>query len=239
MNDLPTCAFCSNTRGFTKEHIIPEWLLAELGIANDKIRAAPSFLSLRGQDRELFSRRLVFGRVCKACNEGWMSQLETAVMPVLKLLLPRDAALVGASMNLSLGARPLSLWVLKTAGMLNLGTDYRKIIPAAHIAGVKQGVLPSHTFVSAGFCATSAVSWCQSQQFMWLGSAGPAVPEPSYKVSFQFGHLLLQVAHLAGGERDADTFRSISLWPEFKVARPGYLFEDIHHFDVHGAYVIP
>jgi hypothetical protein len=61
---------------------------------------------------------MVLGRVCRGCNNGWMSQLEAAAKPTL---LELAAGRVSVS-ELSPGRRTFARWALKTAAALNVST---------------------------------------------------------------------------------------------------------------------
>jgi hypothetical protein len=109
-----TCAFCGSRGPLTKEDAWPRWLNKQLppsapGTALD--------LSLQGNEVVRASRRTVTSyntaRVagfCKACNNGWMSELEMRAAPLLLPMIrgqrtsldPKEQAVVAE-------------WVTKTA----------------------------------------------------------------------------------------------------------------------------
>jgi hypothetical protein len=71
-----TCIFCGRRGERAKEHVFPIWLLQHLREGE----VAHDYLHLSGQGDTLSVRRhnlqkLAFGRVCAACNNGWLSEL--------------------------------------------------------------------------------------------------------------------------------------------------------------------
>ena len=84
------CIFCEEG-GLSKEHFWPEWASALLPhypnnrhveqlftTENAKLVAPPELRSRQGH-----SWTKTIRAVCKRCNNGWMSELETAVKPIL------------------------------------------------------------------------------------------------------------------------------------------------------------
>lgn len=233
------CMFCGATNDLTNEHVIPRWLLRELEKLNAPLMARHSFLTVTLSERRQVFNSLVYGVVCRTCNNGWMSGLEGEVMPYVKILLRVRSLGFLSLLQLEEGARPLSLWTLKTAGMMNAAANYRKILPEGHVRGVKKGIIPPCTYFSAGFASSSALTWRQSEQFFWESSPEANLPSVRYKVSFQFGHLLLQVAHLEGARQEDSTFRSTLLCPKFRAGVVNHSYSDLDEFDVEGGFVLP
>ena len=111
------CMFCRRRDSkISKEDVIPDW------IANKQIHGTkPDFLAQSGShelDHFPIEYRTVnsFGwkvkGPCRACNEGWMSNLEVAVAPILTPLME------GTVRNLDKDAQStLAVWAFKTALM--------------------------------------------------------------------------------------------------------------------------
>lgn len=73
------CAFCNREpERWSEEHVIPQWLLDYMGItAQDQTFQGYAMSGGEVTAQRIFAtRRLVEGRVCAACNNGWMSELE-------------------------------------------------------------------------------------------------------------------------------------------------------------------
>src|SRR5689334_2998942 len=103
------CIFCGG-RPLSKEHVWPQWIRkvqGDRGMAHYRREIAGDMTAWRDVDYNLQVKA-----VCKPCNHGWMSDLETAVQPILSSLI------VGNGRNLYRdGQRILATWATKTAMM--------------------------------------------------------------------------------------------------------------------------
>lgn len=80
-----SCIFCLSRRDLTGEHAFPVWLGKALGPSATRLgeqQFTKDGRLLRSYNAPGFS--LKSNAVCKKCNNGWMSQLETSVKPVLE-----------------------------------------------------------------------------------------------------------------------------------------------------------
>jgi hypothetical protein len=76
------CVFCDN-KADEREHIIPKWILKKLEWGR-----GPFHISFDNKTPiEMGSPEHKARVVCKACNHGWMSDLEQAVKPILSPLM--------------------------------------------------------------------------------------------------------------------------------------------------------
>src|SRR5439155_16752726 len=90
-----------------------------------------------------------FGRVCEACNCGWMSKLESKTSLLIKQLIQWNHA--RHCVLLADDADILSLWAYKTALMLNVSANYRRIVPEAHYHHLyEHKKIPENVFVDIG-----------------------------------------------------------------------------------------
>ena len=112
---------------------------------------------------------LVFGNVCKNCNNGWMSEMENQCSPILKDLISqnREAQSWGAN-----EAKLIAKWAFKTSVMINSATNYRKIISndLIRVFYCTQN-LPKKVTVELGLLNTDdkRLEWRQSQMFALYG----------------------------------------------------------------------
>ncbi len=124
------CAFCGSTKKIESEHVWPHW-------AANHFADEGTFTYYRqfigdGDEPETPSSWLQkpfewqVKAVCKACNNGWMSDLETAAKDTLF-----GAAFSGTDRDLSrAGQRTLAAWALKTAMMAeHTNVASRRAIP--------------------------------------------------------------------------------------------------------------
>ena len=102
------CLFCANYAN-SKEDTFPLWLLKVIGKNEDM------FKSIKGLPTKIQkgSAVLRIRTVCETCNNGWMSQLEQEVIPVLRPLL-FDLSLPLSSEQQQL----LAIWAMKTGVVL-------------------------------------------------------------------------------------------------------------------------
>jgi hypothetical protein len=120
------CAFCGATGALSLEHVLPQWLRQDLAHADfsrtnmpflenfrsdARQRYGPDTMSLLNQREMLLQTRV--RRVCRACNNGWMSDLEQQVIPLLQPLMADQTVVLNPAMLAT-----LSTWACKTAMML-------------------------------------------------------------------------------------------------------------------------
>ncbi|HBU2531590.1 TPA: HNH endonuclease [Klebsiella pneumoniae] len=140
---MKTCIFCgkgSNQVQITKEHILPKWMKKifphpkGLRYVADYQNKAPVKREINGQT----SFDMVISRVCKNCNNGWMSQkLEEPLKKTLtKMILGEYFELEKNTLKL------LCLWAFKTAIMRALMDDGKTNIPPEHYIKVSQMEIP-------------------------------------------------------------------------------------------------
>jgi hypothetical protein len=114
----------------TREHILPQWLAAELKIPNTNLK---HFLRDDPQDRDELLREhslgtFVIKNVCATCNSGWMSCLESRAMPILLGLMNLKTALLELSEE---DRTTISIWAVKTAFMIASAQQTKMDLPWA------------------------------------------------------------------------------------------------------------
>lgn len=105
-----TCIFCGQTAN-SVEDAWPLWL-TERFIASGSMEAQ---IGIDAPPRTWRVKRpeLRIKRVCRKCNNGWMSQLEKRAKPVITRLLDHNACTLDIQ-----DCKTLSLWALKTSMVL-------------------------------------------------------------------------------------------------------------------------
>lgn len=129
MTKKRVCCFCGQhlkRRNRSKEHVIPQWLLDYLKVSSDDLFRGTHVqfpVTLRSS-RIQRARTVLQGNICNSCNNGWMSRLEEA------------SKLIIISMNegrqfrlLENAIATLSSWIFKTAILINITSNYRRLIP--------------------------------------------------------------------------------------------------------------
>ena len=202
------CIFCKSVLTGKKsvEHIIPQWLLDELGIRKTEIE--PSHMS---PEKNLVSKRkhtlenLKAGKICRICNNGWVSSLEVEAKPILIDLMNVNKLVTELTVNERF---ILARWTFKTALTLNSGSNYHKNIPFQHFFELYENVskLPERVFCFAQqHHANEKFYWLQWP--VWNITSENITQETienfktkSYKISFQFKNLLLTVFYISEKE---------------------------------------
>lgn len=198
-----TCIFCGGPLDKrTREHVVPRWLAAELGLSEEVI--LPTHFSDTGQvlsDRLHTVDRYVCGRVCGKCNHGWMSALETTSQKLIKRLIRGNLDTLDLSDD---EAENLAIWAAKTAFALHGASNYRRIVPDTHyrLIAEEQAVPPLVWVVGKRWHSCSGFSWAQSTSWAVLqydreisASEQSRINAEAYKICVQLGQMLLLVAH--------------------------------------------
>lgn len=106
---MRTCIFCEARAG-SREHLWPQWVLQKI-----KPGRIQGFV---GRHKNLtFHREFVVKSVCGTCNGGWMSNLESAIMPVLGSMIDDKSITLDKQHQLTVAA-----WALKTAMLMDATT---------------------------------------------------------------------------------------------------------------------
>jgi hypothetical protein len=237
------------TGGRGREHIVPRWYLSERGITKK-----PVVVSHFDKDGNALARRplvldaFLAGRVCRACNSGWMSSLERAAQPVLRPLIAGTKLLGFLS---AAETEIVSRWACKTVFALSDSTMGERRVPAHHarqLAFNRPGIPQELIIVGARsefdvpFDFLEIPNW----EFMDVpkpGKTGGHVDTSrSYKVAVQFGHLVLIVAYWTGGSYlyGVDEEMHTVLWAQrgkdvVYRRRPEPIILDASHFLHHSA----
>jgi hypothetical protein len=114
--DGSLCVFCGVelSRARSREHVFPQWLLRDRGAFDSPFQL--NWTSATGEQvlgkRDFPLRSFVAGRVCRHCNNGWMSALEQKVRAFLPGLIEADRAVTDLS---KADQEILARWATKTA----------------------------------------------------------------------------------------------------------------------------
>ncbi len=185
-----------------EEHIFPEWLLRHLGIpkAEQMFQGFGNEATLDTDEegaRVHGTWRFVEGRVCRRCNNGWLSDLERDVRPGLEVLIKNGGRLVALTQPQRL---LLARWAAKTAFLIASVSPFQRPVPPGHLWVMNNGGnVPEGVAVFGGQSGTSART-AYLQSTMWpqyhLRRAGIRVGAvaDAYKIGFQIVDLMLLVA---------------------------------------------
>jgi hypothetical protein len=153
------CIFChaSVAEDPSEEHVTPRWLLQHLRVSTQAqffqgvVETATNELT----DKRIHAtHRFVEGRICGACNNGWMSRLEESAKPTLIELIENHRGVWGIDDE---KASVIAKWAVKTAYVLANVSKGNKPVQPEHIACLTRdtGLLPDLSVSSASsFLAT-------------------------------------------------------------------------------------
>ena len=202
-SDAEHCLFCPFTNSpRTGEHVIPQWLQEHLGVRS--LPVTPTTFDTDTLDA-IVSRSHPLGvmsvnQVCGRCNNDWMSRLESDAKPILIRLISGDRTLD----DLSDAERVVVAgWAVKTAMVIDYASGTHKV-PRAH----RHAIGPAPTLWPQGLCV---VAWQRKNDKRVYFAGGPAwdrfyphepvkyhgdhdLAESAYKVTTQFGDLIITVA---------------------------------------------
>lgn len=188
------CIFCQQEKRMSNEHIFPRWLQRYLGIQRKT-------LYIFSSDSEQYQRKLVYdkhlnGRVCRDCNNGWMSSIEGKVKPMLISMLDHKSSIHTTAVQ----STTLAWWVYKTALTLHSASPYPDVIPHRHYELALQQRAPANLMIAIAHCSNRIAQpiWIQNQN--WLGisrfvtsSDLPRELEKTYRITFGFGNFVGRV----------------------------------------------
>jgi hypothetical protein len=183
------CIFCGAT-GTTKEHAWPEWISSIVqrrgGIRQTSERWGERFAEWT-DDRA----SLTVNRVCAACNNGWMSQLEGNVKPILSPLIRGQRRTLWTDHQ-----RLIAAWAIKMAMVFEFtGPPKDPYFTQDERAALRAGTLPENSFVMlARYVGRKYLGRANDRQITALDRSESEFL--AYVSTFAIGQLVLQsVSH--------------------------------------------
>jgi hypothetical protein len=249
------CIFCQTSLSQVeraKEDVIPKWLLEHLGLDKRRDLIASSHLSDMGiplQDPRIQgSHTILQGAICRPCNNGWMSDLETQAKPLITKMSMGEPFLLTAD-----DCRVLGTWIFKTLALWNITSNYRHLVPEKDFEFLyKNRSVPAGRHVEIAFLSNEPASEFRTRmspiKMLMIPSQfdktdiSRDVDRSSYILTMQLGKLLIQVVGLpslgAWGRADdarRDILRIYPRIPKSLVWPPKVPFEgtiDVLHTQV-------
>jgi hypothetical protein len=148
------CTFCQNkSRTLTSEHIFPDWLSKKFSSGIFGIIEVTSDDGKKTWKKPLFQDKANI--VCADCNNGWMSDIETAAKPILeKLILTLDSTLLAENEQ-----KILALWAQKTVLVINKTTGGKFTIPQSFYTAIYESKTePTNILVNFGWRMLASAS---------------------------------------------------------------------------------
>jgi hypothetical protein len=196
--NIRCCLFCTNPlTESTREDIIPQWLIDYLGVRDEELfqGIAQNKDGALPKQRTHVAQSFVEGRVCKECNNGWMSSLEHHVRSLLIDLMSGQRTLHALSAEERL---LLARWTVKTAFVLSNAAPLDAVVPEDHPRALKE--ITDTLSTGVGVFAnqhepTGKFSYVQKNH--WLRFSEEEQPEhpQRYKIALQLQNLILLIAH--------------------------------------------
>jgi hypothetical protein len=146
------CVFCRGF-GMSKEHFWPDWLGDHIKTTiNDKhttevlsgqVKRPPTLKKKKERMGNLITVK--FRVVCEKCNNGWMSQLEERIKPILVAIIEgEDFTLGKASLS------DLARWVVMKVIVLEQSEENTQVTPESDRIGFCNGLMPKYFNVFMG-----------------------------------------------------------------------------------------
>ena len=247
------CVFCGNT-DLSNEHIFAQWLLKELKIIKNDVRM--SWMSVSGIElshRQHPYSKLVNGKVCKTCNGGWMSQLETSCQEhLIRLMDLENENFKNEVSHLPEFYKTIAKWAFKNAILLNSASDYRDVVPDSHFKALYSGTIPAGVFIDMSFCTEDDnITWRQSDSLLVFMPSGTydrirVIKSPKYRISFQIKNLLFKVVYFEHNNHidysePTDTL-AFRIYPNYEILFQDpqriKMYKNIDDFDCSGAFYL-
>lgn len=181
---VKTCIFCPN-KADSREHAWSDWLLNRFGKGNIVIAG-----KIQGMDYYDPNQKQILVRcVCWKCNEGWMQQLEEAVIPIIEPLI-----FFGKQTRLDvLQQWTITQWAMKTAMVFEYCVRHRDPFYTRQecraLCDPITPTPPSFSYVWIGDHADDLRIYTKGNDM----SSRSGEDFKSYVTTFAFGRLVIQV----------------------------------------------
>lgn len=215
------CIFCNKETNFSSEHVFPQWLLRYLEIGNEATYFTHANIigNIKSQRKHSFYN-LKNNSICKECNNGWMSELENKAKEYIIDLIEHKP-----SNKILLNSRIISIWLLKTIILLNLSSNFEKIIGEELPEIIFANKLPDNIFIDIAYLNSKKIkkiNWIQSKMvggFEFdekLKNEATKVVNNSFKVLLQFRTVMFRVVVIQNSNlwiQGADRRDNFRLYP--------------------------
>jgi hypothetical protein len=215
------CLFCGAALAGVRarEHVFPRWLLRRRGAERSSfcVQWTSDVSGEKFGERTQSMESLVAGRVCKACNNGWMSRLEQAVDDYLVELMDANRTLTSLSRS---EGEDLARWAVKTAFAYRSADIAPTLVEARHARELAEGRMPPVHVVGRQASVDAGLGCYATQR--WLVSypvderkAVEARVGRSHKTILLLGRLLIAVCHWPdpGWPLVISRVSHVPLWP--------------------------
>lgn len=178
------CIFCANNAG-SEEHLWPAWMHRLVKFAPLNIREGSRPI-LMGQDPQV-----TINTVCRACNNGWMSNLEQKNVSRLKPMLLNTPIKIDAG-----GIKLLIQWAVKTAMIsdsIKPRNDNDNFYLREERVAMRVGqIIPARTRVWIGSLTGSHIG-CHGVDFTIMADGGKTRIGTGSAHTIYAGHFVIQI----------------------------------------------
>jgi hypothetical protein len=224
MSDHKLCIFCGQPGG-NNEHIIGKWLLNDLDLYSIKTKMGFGNQIKTGELDEIMQPQplgsFVTDDICAKCNNGWMSQLESQVKPLLTPLLvdpwpTNDREFLS---GLFLKSHVISRWLLKTA--CTFGVKMSVEVPDYIRGELYKDRL--HPEIMADVSCNDQCGFYVGMSRTWACRVegkvdSMKIPDHSFRFVWQMRHLAMRVAFFPGCKKMMSRPRfPVRLAPKFCI----------------------
>jgi hypothetical protein len=192
---MRVCVFCGNLAD-SREHVFGQELIKRMRLGNGAVRYGHRLEDKVQWRPEHDAGSLVCRMVCKNCNNGWMSELESWFLNNAGFLIepewPRLADLMIEELQKE--GRTLAKWALKTAIMIDRA-GIKRMIPDSLTSDLYNDVLPASLRVDLAQISERAFLTRVAPGFMISNGGGP-IDWQSHKDGLAW-QVLIQLNHFA------------------------------------------
>lgn len=191
---MATCIFCRNDRTLSAEHVFAEWIRPYLTDEEGEHGTHHRVTIRAGEPDEAGRYRgppanWTVRSVCKECNNGWMSQLESEAKPYLLSMINGHHRTYYAR-----GQELIATWLVKTA--LVAGSKFDPLLPSSFYTDFYEDQKPSsETRVWLAATAYNGQHYTDYRPVRTVESGEPAPERPIVPNSYS---ALLSVGQFAG-----------------------------------------
>jgi hypothetical protein len=207
------CIFCGGS-SLSAEHIYPKWLFSVIEIEEVSFNPSTNMLVIESTDtidqlinvknnsdgRRILYENFTIKQVCKNCNSGWMSSLETEVKPVIQRLKVRDFE---NDLNAD-EAFVLSRWAIMKIILIGLAIQEKTELDPFYLELLKEGVIPEGFIVEYRKMGFNFINYA-------IGNNAPLAPENLSKQEMDLisGNLFVGGLHIGRAGIRISLFRSL------------------------------
>jgi hypothetical protein len=204
------CAFCQREgQKITKEHAWPNWVRRLFTAERHNVILAMADRPLRQWSPSPDSMGVTVQDFCEGCNNGWMSDLEHDIAPLLGPLIDSNAARVVSASE----QQRLATWCYKTVTVFDLVTAHEEgpyFTASDRLAFFTTRRPPENAMmIWAGAYAGSNVGTCVDYRFFYDNIRNPGTPGQGYVSTISVGRFVFQLLTVRGNEE----FRRLKLPP--------------------------